>query len=65
MLKEVALSLVRAAAVARARGLHDDALRIERALATLLTVDTEDENTPTSSGAQTRLGIGPIERKAS
>lgn len=60
MLREVALSLVRASAVARARGQTEDARRIDRALATLLTVDpTDDDSADSPDSSGTRLGIGP------
>lgn len=56
-MREIALSLTRAAHVARCEGRHDDERRIMRALSALLTLDVEDD-LPESGRQGTRLGIG-------
>ena len=55
-MREVALSLTRAAHVARCEGRHDDERRIMRALTALLSLDVEDDLP--ESGRGTRIGIG-------
>ena len=55
-MREIALSLTRAAHVARCEGRHDDERRIMRALTALLSLDVDDD--PPSSAPGTRLGIG-------
>ena len=54
-MREVALSLTRAAHVARCEGRHDDERRIMRALTALLSLDVDDD--PPSSAPGTRLGL--------
>ena len=55
-MREVALSLTRAAHVARLEGRHDDERRIMRALTTLLSLDVDDD--APESGKGTRVGLG-------
>ena len=56
-MREIALSLTRAAHVARCEGRHDDERRIMRALTALLSLDVEDD-LPESGRQGTRLGLG-------
>lgn len=54
-MKELALSMTRAAVAAQREGREDDARRIGRALATLLSLDDDDDD---DDAPGTRLGLG-------
>lgn len=61
MLQEVALMLVRSAVTARSKGLTDDANRIDRALAALISLDEDDEIPTSSDKLRTKMGLGSPE----
>lgn len=57
-MKEIVLTLTRAALLAKHEGRKDDARRLNNALAALLTLDVESDE-PTAAGPHgTKLGIG-------